>query len=124
MTPRTLEIVVAGKRHRVTTSASEVELARLAGIVEERVLALTPPGKAPAAEAVLLAAIALAHDLEAERKARAAIEEQAKVRLERILAQVDLALDACDDDDAEDGSGGDVHGSAEDDVTTLGRFEA
>lgn len=75
------------------SSASEEELERLAGAVSAKVEELTPPGRAVHPQSVLLAAIALAHELEVERAKRVAVERKAGDLLRRVLVRIDEALD-------------------------------
>jgi cell division protein ZapA len=76
----------------VVSSASEEDLRRLAETVAAKIAELTPPGRAPGPQSVLLAAIALAHDLERERERRVEVEERARGMLERVLGQLDDAI--------------------------------
>lgn len=74
------------------SSASEDDLQRLADAVSAKVAELTPKGKAPNPNAVLLAAIALAHELEEERSKRLRLERRAKEMLRSLLGRIDAAL--------------------------------
>jgi cell division protein ZapA len=62
--------------------------------VSAKVEELTPPGKSVAPQAVLLAAMALAHELEEERARRLSVERRAKDMLKRVLGRLDDALDS------------------------------
>ena len=88
-----VQLKVAGQTYKVVSSADEDELQRLAGVVDGRVAALSPKGRAVPPQAVLLAAIALAHDLEEERTKREALERKTRDLLRRILMRVDDALE-------------------------------
>jgi len=88
-----VQLKVAGQTYKVVSSADDDELMRLAGVVEDRVTALSPKGRAVPPQAVLLAAIALAHDLEEERTKREALERKTRDLLRRILMRVDDALE-------------------------------
>jgi cell division protein ZapA len=92
MDGRTVQLRIAGQSYRVVSSASEEELQRLAETVSAKVHELTPPGKTPSSQAVLLAAIALAHELEEERSRRVAVERRAREMLRRLLGRIDDAL--------------------------------
>jgi cell division protein ZapA len=93
MDGRPVQLRVAGQSYRVVSSASEEELQRLADTVTAKVEELTPRGKVPTAQSVLLAAIALAHELEEERARRATLERRARDMLRRVLVRIDDVLD-------------------------------
>lgn len=92
MDGRPVQLRVAGQSYRVVSSASEADLQRLADTVSAKVAELTPKGKAPNPNAVLLAAIALAHDLEEERSRRQRLERRAREMLRSVLGRIDAAL--------------------------------
>ena len=79
------------------SSSSEEDLQRLASTVNAKVEELVPPGKTANGQAVLLAAIALAHELEEERAKRHEVERRAKDMLQRVLGRLDDALDCASD---------------------------
>lgn len=89
---RTVQLRVGGQSYRVVTSASDDELQRLASAVDSKLATVSPPGRAPAPQALLLAAMALAHDLEAERARSEAVVRRFKDAFGRILGRVDAAL--------------------------------
>jgi cell division protein ZapA len=91
---RTVQLRVGGQNYRVVTSASDDELQRLASAVDTKLASVVPPGRAPTPQAMLLAAMALAHDLEAERARSAAFVTRMKGAFGRILQRVDTALAA------------------------------
>jgi cell division protein ZapA len=93
MDGRPISLRVAGQSYKVVSSASEEDLQRLADTVSAKVQELTPQGKAAAPQAVILAAIALAHELEEERARRLFVERRAKDMLRRVLGRIDDALD-------------------------------
>jgi cell division protein ZapA len=93
MDGRPVQLRVAGQSYRVVSSASEDELQRLAAVVSAKVEELTPPGRSPTAQSVLLAAMALAHELEEERSKRLALERRARDMFRRVLVRLDDALD-------------------------------
>src|SRR5262245_60036925 len=78
MAGRTVQLRVGGQTYRVVTSASEEELQRLAAVVDEKLAAVVPPGRMVNPQAILLAAMALAHDLEEERARSAALAARAR----------------------------------------------
>ena len=88
-----IQLRVAGQTYRVSSSSNEDELRHLAGLVDERVAQLVPKGRAVPPNAILLAAIALAHDLEEAHKARSNLERRARDVLRRVLMRIEHALD-------------------------------
>lgn len=88
-----IELKVAGKTYQVVTSAAEAELKRLARRVEAALEGVVPPGRQPSPQALVLAAITLAHELEEERARRIAIEERHERVLRSLLGRVDQLLD-------------------------------
>lgn len=93
MERRAIQLRVAGQTYKVVSSAEEDELRHLAELVDERVGALVPKGRAVPANAILLAAIALAHDLEEERGRRTTLERRTRDVLRRVLMRIDHALE-------------------------------
>jgi cell division protein ZapA len=73
--------------------------------VDERLRSLTAPGRQVSTQTLVLAALALAHDLEEERSLRRHVEDRSREMLRTVLARVDAALeaderktsDSCDD---------------------------
>ncbi len=74
------------------STAPQEELKRLAGLVDAKIAEVSPRGRPPASQAVLLAAIALAHELEAERARCEALEQRTRVVLQQVLGRIDDAL--------------------------------
>ena len=93
MERRTVQLAIAGQTYKVVSTASEDELQRLATVVDEKVTALAPRGRAATPQALLLAAIALAHDLESERSHREKVERRTRDLLRRMLVRIDDALE-------------------------------
>ena len=91
---RTVQLRVGGQSYRVVTSASDEELQRYAAAVDEKLATVVPPGRAVTPQAMLLAAMALAHDLEVERARSAALSGRLRTAFGRILQRVDAVLDA------------------------------
>jgi cell division protein ZapA len=78
--------------------------------VDARLRELSPPGRQIPPQALVLAAIALAHDLEEERARRASIEERSKQMLSSLLTRIDTALsepEPAEESDSEADSGPD-----------------
>lgn len=94
MGPRAVQLRVAGQSYKVVSSANEEELRRLAETVSAKIEELTPKGKIATSQSVLLAAIALAHELEEERARRMTLEKRAKDMLRKVLVRIDHALDS------------------------------
>lgn len=92
MASRAVQLRVGGQSYRVVSSATEEELARLAAIVDEKLRSLVAPGRPMPPQALLLAALALAHDLEEERARVRQLSGRARDAFGRILERVDAAL--------------------------------
>lgn len=92
MSEAAVQLKVAGKTYRVVTTAAEAELCRLAEKVEDALEGVVPPGREASPQALVLAAITLAHELEQERARRIEAETRHKLVLSRLLARVDQAL--------------------------------
>ena len=88
-----VELKVAGHTYRVVASAEKEVLHRLAAVVDAKVNELTLPGRQVSPQAVLLAAISLAHELEEERAKRARLEQRAREMFGDLLERVDAALE-------------------------------
>jgi cell division protein ZapA len=93
MERRTIELHIGGQKYRVVSSAGEAELHRLAGIVGAKLREVAPSGGPQPAQAMLLAAIALAHEAETERGRRESLEGRTRDVLRRMLVRIDEALD-------------------------------
>lgn len=89
-----VELRVGGQTYRVVASASEEELQRLAAVVDARLRAITPPGRPVAPQALLLAAMALAHDLEEEKGKSQKLATRSREMLGSILTRIDAAMGA------------------------------
>ncbi len=93
MANKAVELNVAGQRCRVVTTASEPELQGLVALVEDKIAAVLGKGRPVNTQALLLAAIALAHDVKEERDRAKAIAGRAKLSLSGLLNRVDTALE-------------------------------
>jgi len=89
-----VELRVGGQTYRVVATADEADLHRLADVVDERLRKLTAPGRAVSPQSMLLAALALAHDLEDERNRRLQLEKRSREMLSGLVARIDAALEA------------------------------
>lgn len=105
MAGRTVHLRVGGQTYRVVTSASDDELQRLAAMVDQKIAAVVPPGRAVTPQAMLLAAMALAHDLEEERARSSALAERTRGAFGRMLERVDNALGQMSPDGSSGSSG-------------------
>ncbi len=94
MSRAAVELRVGGQNYRVVASAEESELRRLAGAVDARLEQILGPKKSGSPQALLLVALALAHDLEEERAKRRLTERRARESLQALLARIDAALEA------------------------------
>ena len=94
MDTRPVQLRIAGQSYRVVSSADEEELLRLADAVSAKVAEVTPRGKAATPQSMLLAAIALAHEVEEERARRAAVQRKTRDMLRRVLVRIDDALES------------------------------
>lgn len=95
MERRTVELRIGGQKYRVVSSADDAELQRLAGMVSSKLSELSS-GAVVAPQAMLLAALALAHDAETERRRRESVEGRTRELLQRLLVRIDASLGACD----------------------------
>jgi cell division protein ZapA len=93
MDRRPVELRVAGRSYRVVTTAAPDELRRLAEVVDSKIAQVSPKGRGDGGHAVLLAAIALAHDLEAEQARRESLEGRTRALLQRVLGRIGTALE-------------------------------
>jgi len=94
MDRRALHVQVAGQRYKVVSTTPEADLTRLAATVDAKVAELTPQGRVPAAQSVVLAALALAHELEEERARHRLFEVKVRDLLRRMLLRIDDALES------------------------------
>jgi cell division protein ZapA len=93
---RTVELRIAGQNYRVVSSAPEEELKRLALVVGAKLAEIVPKGRPMPPQAMLLAAMALAHDVEEARSERVALERRTRDVLRRTLVRIDDALEPFD----------------------------
>lgn len=93
MQGRSVEVVVAGQKVKVVSTASETELRALASAVSTKVAEVSPRGRPSTPQAIALAALALAHELEVERGKRRALERKTRDSLRRILVRVDQVIE-------------------------------
>jgi cell division protein ZapA len=75
------------------TTATDGDLKRFVSVIEDKLTELSPRGRALHPQALLLATLALAHDLEEERARSQRIESRARETLSRLLERIDSALE-------------------------------
>jgi cell division protein ZapA len=81
------------------SSAPADELQRLAEVVEAKLSEIAPRGKAQP-QALLLAAMALAHEVETERDRRESLERRTRDLMRRMLVRIDDAIEPFEQADA------------------------
>lgn len=89
-----VELRVGGQTYRVVSSAEEHELRRLAEVVDARLRERVPAGRQVPPQALILAAISLAHELEQERSRRVELERRSREMLKALLARIDAVIDS------------------------------
>ncbi len=103
MTRRTVDLRIAGQSYRVVSSAPEDDLKRFASVVSNKLAEMTPRGRAVPPQAMLLAAMALAHEAETERDQRESLERRTRDLLRRALMRIDAALEPLEQPEATEG---------------------
>jgi cell division protein ZapA len=84
---------VGSHEYKVVSSAEEDELRRLGAVVSAKLAELVPPGRPEPPQALLLVALALAHELEAERTRAGGVERKSRDVLRRVLVRLDSVLE-------------------------------
>jgi cell division protein ZapA len=105
MERRTVQLRVSGQTYRVVTTATDGDLKRFVGIIEGKVAEVNPHGRAMPPQALLLAALALAHDVEEARARADRIESRSRETISRLIERIDAALA---DDAMNEGEGGEA----------------
>ena len=95
-------LTVGGQSYRIVANVPEETLRQFGAVVEARIRELVPLGKPVPPTAILLAAIALAHDLDEERGKREQVEARSRDVLRRLLARIDDALEAPEETSSDD----------------------
>jgi cell division protein ZapA len=93
MSGKAVELNVAGQNCRVVTTANESELQMLATMVEAKLEGVVASGRPVTTQAMLLAAVALAAEVQEQRARADAIANKAKTALTAMLKRVDAALE-------------------------------
>lgn len=84
-----VELRIGGRTYRVIASANEDTLHRLASSVDRKLREHSSASSINSPQALLLAAISLAHDLEQEQSKRQIFEQQTKAELKQLLGRID-----------------------------------
>ena len=100
MDRRTVELRIAGQSYRVVSSAPEEDLHRLANAVGAKLAEVVPKGRPIPPQAMLLAAMALAHEVETVRGEQESLERRTRDLLQRALGRIDDALEPFKDAEA------------------------
>lgn len=93
MPERPLSLNVGGQTYRVLTDADPDALQHLADVVDAKLRACNPNGRLSPNQALLYVALALADDLEGERRARQHLHGRITTTLRDLIARADAALD-------------------------------
>lgn len=89
-----VQVSVGGHQHRLVTTLDERTMQRLAAVVDAQLQQLGP-NQQNHPQALLLVALSLAGELEAEREKAAQASARSRRRLEQLLERVDAALESC-----------------------------
>lgn len=100
-----VELRVGGTTYRVISSASPEELERLAMLVDEKLAAIAPPGRPMPPQAMLLAAMALAHEVEVERRRADGLASRSRQAVTQILTKLDGTIARAEDTLSRAGAG-------------------
>lgn len=93
MERRNVQLRLGGQSYRVVTTATDLELKRCVTVMEERLVEVNPKGRAPHAQALFLAMLALVNELDEARAAAARTEAVARDTLSALLQRIDAALE-------------------------------
>lgn len=92
-----VEVSVGGQSYRLVASSGDQTVQRYAELVNDRLRDLTGTDRSSHPQAMLLVAMALAHDLEQERARHQADLNGAETMLRELLGRVNEALDGVDE---------------------------
>lgn len=87
-----VDLRVGGQTYKVVASAPRADLERLALRVDDALRAILPPGRQASDQSFILAALALAHDLEKKEAELRRLEERSRAKLTALLARVDETI--------------------------------
>jgi cell division protein ZapA len=97
MSQAPVALSVGGQTYRVRAAVSESELRGLAATVDARLRQLVGSPRTAQPQALLLVAIALAHDLQQERDSRRQLQHEAHQTLQLLLQRLDAAIGTADE---------------------------
>lgn len=93
MERRTVQLRVAGQTYRVVTTVPDADLKRFVSTLEEKLSEVSPRARVMNPQTLLLAALALAHEVDEQRGRADRVEACAREALCRLLDQIDAALE-------------------------------
>ena len=96
MSRRTVVLTIGAREYKLVSSAGEEELSRLAETVRAKLAEVVAPGRPEPPQAMLLAALALAHELEEEKTRSRSLERRSRDMLRRVLVRLDSVLELND----------------------------
>jgi len=94
--PQAVEVQVGGRTYRLLATEDAATLQRLAHLVDDRLRELAGSARPVAPQALLLAALSLAHDLEQEQTRRREQERRSRHLLSSVLQRIDAAVEEAD----------------------------
>jgi cell division protein ZapA len=97
---RKVELRIAGQTYRVVSSAPEEELQRLAAVVSDKLTEVVGKNRGSPPQAMLLAAMALAHEAEAQRERCRKLERKTRDLMRRMLSRIDQTLESFEPPDS------------------------
>jgi cell division protein ZapA len=89
---RNVHLRVGGQSYRVSASGTVEELERLAAMVEVKLREVAPDGRPVTPQAMLLAAMLLAHEVETERERASAASARARAALRDAVKRIDALV--------------------------------
>lgn len=92
-----VEVTIGERRYRVSATADAEHLQHLAQLVDSKWQAL-PPLQRAHPDALVLVSLALAHELDEQRRSQETLNERYAERLTRLLARIDRVLGTVDED--------------------------
>jgi cell division protein ZapA (FtsZ GTPase activity inhibitor) len=97
MSRRTVVLTIGSREYKVVSSATAEELSHLAEIVSAKLDSVTPQGgRMDPSQGLVLAALALANDLEEQQARARGVERRSRDMLRRVLVRLDSVLDLDD----------------------------
>jgi cell division protein ZapA len=93
MSRRTVVLKVGAREYKLVSSAADEELSRLAAVVTAKLGEVVQAGRPEPPQALVLAALSLAHDLEEERERSRSVRRKSRDMLRRVLVRIDRVLE-------------------------------